>query len=197
MIGDLPRKVLIGNTEYEINTDYRIALLIFEAIDDPDLNDSEKSEVMLRCLYCDPEKIPDDKYVEALEAAAYFLDAGRTSTRNNASAAKLISWTQDEQLMFSALNKVAGMEIRDTTYLHWWTFLGYFSELGEGLFSTVLHIRQKRAARKQLSAAEKEFVKSHKEIIDIVPKRSAAELAERARLNELLNGGEGVSQTVI
>ena len=50
MIGDLPRKVLIGNTEYEINTDYRIALLIFEAIDDPDLNDSEKSEVMLRCL---------------------------------------------------------------------------------------------------------------------------------------------------
>lgn len=193
MIGNLPSKILIGNTEYEINTDYRIALLIFEAIDDPDLNDSEKSEVMLRCLYCDPEKIPDDKYAEALEAAAYFLDAGRTSTKNNASTAKLISWTQDEQLMFSALNRVAGTEIRNAAHLHWWTFLGYFSELPEGLFSTVLHIRQKRAAHKPLSAAEKEFVKGHKEIVDIVPKRSAAELAERARLNELLNGGEGIS----
>ena len=198
----LPTSITIEGQSFTIrdNGDFRMVLDCFDVMNDLELNEQEQVLVMLMIFYDGMDTIEDlerlPNLAKAQEEMYKFFNCGKID-EYQISKPKLIDWNNDSELICSAINNVAKKEIRAEAYLHWWTFLGYFSELGEGLFSTVLHIRQKRAARKQLSAAEKEFVKSHKEIIDIVPKRSAAELAERARLNELLNGGEGVSQTVI
>ena len=55
----------------------------------------------------------------------------------------------DEAIIFPANNKAAGCEVRAVLYLHWWTFLGYFGEIVEGLFSTIMSIRHKRAEGKK------------------------------------------------
>lgn len=89
-------------------------------------------------------------------------------------------------MIFSAVNKVAGQETRALDYMHWWTFLGYFSEIGEGMLSQVLSIRAKKAKGKKLEKWEKEFYNERREIIDIRQSYSAEEQAEIDRLNKLL-----------
>ena len=47
-----------------------------------------------------------------------------------------------------------GEYLRAEKYMHWWTFLGYFMEVEDGLFSQVLSIRQKKARHKKLEKWE-------------------------------------------
>lgn len=183
MIGRLPTTLCIEDREYKIRTDYRIALTIFEAFNDIELKDNEKAMVMLNLLY---EIVPDN-IEEALKKASWFLDGGKQYEEFNKTK-KVMDWEQDESIIFSAVNKVAGYETREKEYIHWWTFLGYFSEIGEGLFSTVINIRQKKNKGKKLEKYEQEFYKNNKKLIDLKEKYSTEEQAEIDRLNQLLNG---------
>lgn len=180
MIG-LPKKINVDGEDYLIRTNYNIALLIFEAFEDPELNDKEKIIIMLECLY---EEIPKN-VDEAIQKAIWFLDGGKQYERYN-KGKKIIDWVQDEQLIFSAVNKVANKEIRAEEYIHWWTFLGYFNEIGEGLLTTVLNIRQKKINGKKLEKHEQEYYKHNKEIIDLKKKYTQEEQNEMDKLNSLL-----------
>ena len=76
MIGYLPITLEVAGKEYPICSDYRVALVIFEAFDDPELNEYDKMAVMLNCLYKEPDSIPREAYNEAIEKASWFLDGG-------------------------------------------------------------------------------------------------------------------------
>ena len=173
MIGLLPKALTVNGEEYTIRTDYRVALTIFEAYNDPDLSQADKAFVCLNCLY---ETMPPD-ISAALEQAAWFLDGG-AKVKLKQLPVKTIDWEQDEGLIFPEINRAAGGEVRALEYLHWWTFLGYFSSMGECLYSQVLNIRQKRAKGKKLEKWEQEFFHSHKELIVIREKLTAEEQAE-------------------
>ncbi len=185
MIGQLPKMLRINNKERQIRSDFRVALLILEAYNDVELNEQEKAITMLKCLY--EEDIPQEDYQEAIEQAVWFLDGGKTYEDNKyLKAKKVMDWEQDENLIFPAINKVAGYETRDKEYLHWWTFLGYFNEIGEGLFSSVINIRQKKNKGKKLEKYEQDFYRENKQMIDLKKKYTAEEQAEIDRFNELL-----------
>lgn len=185
MIGELPTALEIDGKDYEIRSDYRVALLIFQAYNDPNLTPAEKSLSCLDSLY---KEIPDN-IEKALDKAAWFLDGGN-SIKLKELPKKTIDWEQDEQLIFPEINKSAGGEVRLLPYLHWWTFLGYFSTMGDGLYAQILNIRQKRARGKKMEKWEIEFFNSHKEMIIIQDKltdQEQAEIdAEEALINELL-----------
>ena len=70
---------------------------------------------------------------------------------------KLIDWEQDEQMIVSAVNRVATTEIRALPYLHWFTFMGYYQAVGKSTLSTVVEIRSKLKKGKKLEKYEKEF----------------------------------------
>ena len=181
MIGLLPKSLDINGTEYKIRSDFRVALLIFEAFNDSGLNDYEKIQVCLECLY---KEIPEDTE-NAYKKAVWFLDGGDIP-KSKPLRRKTFDWKQDESLIFSAVNKSAGFETRSADYIHWWTFLGYFSEIGDGLFSQIINIRTKKAKGKKLEKWELEFFNEHRELIEIKQIYSAEEQAEIARLNALL-----------
>ena len=170
MIGALPKALEVSGVICPIRTDFRVALMIFEAYNDPDIPQVEKSWICLNCLYIE---LPDDT-AAALEQAMWFLNGG-DKIKLRKMPAKVIDWGQDEALIFPAVNRVAGCETRELDYLHWWTFLGYFSEIGECLYSQVMNIRQKRAAGKKLEKWEREFLNTHKEMIVIHEKLTAEE----------------------
>jgi hypothetical protein len=188
MIGRLPTTLNINGTNRAIRSDFRVALLIFQAYNDPELSDHEKTMVMLDCLYEDLENIPAEDIEEACKQAVWFLDGGSNMDDKPQQAKKVIDWEQDEQMIFSAINKVAGNETRAVEYMHWWTFLGYFNEIGEGLLSTVISIRQKKNKGKKLEKYEQEFYRENKSIIDIKKRLTVEEQAEVDYLNKLLNG---------
>ena len=181
MIGRLPTTLIVDDKDYKIRTDYRIVLTIFEAFNDVDLKDNEKIMVMLELLY---EETPSN-LEEAIKQANWFLDGGKQYEEFN-KAKKVMDWEQDESIIFSAVNKVAGCETREKEYIHWWTFLGYFSEIGEGLFSTIINIRQKKNKGKKLEKYEQEFYGNNKQLIDLKQKYTVEEQAEIDRLNAIL-----------
>lgn len=70
--------------------------------------------------------------------------------------------------------------------MHWWTVLGLFNEIGEGLYSNVINIRYTLAHNKKLSKGEQDFYRNNKELIDIKVKLTAEEQDELDFINNLL-----------
>lgn len=166
----LPTSIEINGIEYKIRTDFRAILDILIACEDPDLTDYEKQEVMCDILYVASESIPLSDYQEACEKASEFIDCG--SSAEGKKSPRLIDWEQDAGIIVPAVNKVAGKEIRALEYMHWWTFLSFFMEIGDGLFSQVLSIRQKKAKRKKLDKWEREFERENSSIVKLKEKMS-------------------------
>lgn len=188
MIGKLPTKLNINGTDMAIRSDFRVALTIFQAFNDPELTEQEQSLVMLECLYDDFDLISEENIAMALKMAVWFLDGGSESDgKGSGQQKKVMDWEQDEQLIFSAVNKIAGLETRAMEYLHWWTFLGFFNEIGEGLLTTIINIRTKKSKCKKLDKTEQEFYKKNQSMIDLKRKYSAEEQEEMDKLNQLLN----------
>ncbi len=190
MIGLLPKQLNINGTDRAIWSDFRTALLIFVAWNDPELIEDEytheKTMAMLECLYCNFEEIPQEDYNEAIEKAVWFLDGGTEHQEDKTQPKKVMDWEQDEQFIFSTINKVAMCETRTLEYLHWWSFLGYFNEIGEGMLSTVINIRKKLSTHKKLEKHEQEFYRENKAMIDLKVRLSEEEQAELEYYKNLL-----------
>lgn len=137
-----------------------------EAFNDNELEDSEKAYVCLYIMYEDPDSIPANDLQEALDKAKWFIDCGNQYDDNDTSAS-VMNWEKDENILFPAINNVARCEVRSLEYLHWWTFIGYFMEIKEGVFATVTNLRRKIAERKPLEKYEKEFYKKNRKLCDL------------------------------
>jgi hypothetical protein len=191
MIGQLPQALKIRGVNYPIRTDFRNILKIIAAYNNENLSDSEKIFVCIRRLFKSPSKLPKDGrfYAEALEAANKFIECQLSNDRPGPT---VFNWEKDEQLIFPAINKVAGVEVRTLEYLHWWTFLGYFQSIDrDDLWGTVLTIRQKKAKGKKLEKYEKEFLASNRDLcaLESTGKRRTPEDKLREMYEEMLKEG--------
>ncbi|MDO5125333.1 MAG: Gp15 family bacteriophage protein [Ruminococcus sp.] len=184
MIGLLPTSLEVGGQQYAVRSDFRVVLNVFQALNDPELSDRDKAYVMLRCIYVN--EILREHLKEAIERAVWFMDGG-DMPKSKPSSKQTFDWEYDESLYFPAINKVAGKEVRSSDYMHWWTFLGYFNEVGEGLFSSVMNIRNKLANGKKLDSWERDFYNKNKDLINIRTAQDKADIAETEEaLKEIL-----------
>lgn len=168
----LPKSVNIGGEDFPIRYDYRVILDIFEAINDPDLNDEDRSLSVLQMFYPDFDRIED--YDEALKECLKFINGGKEEETGKKQP-QLVCWEQDFPYIVAPVNRVLGEEIRAVEYdieanaggLHWWTFLSAYYEIGDCLFAQIVRIREKKAKGKKLDKSEQEFYKKNRDIIDI------------------------------
>lgn len=185
---ELPTTITLGNTEYKIRTDYRAILDILTYFSDPEYKE-ESWEICLRILYEDAESIPEEYVVEACEKASEFIDAG---VKSNENGPRLMDWEQDAGLIIPAVNRVVGYEVRSVDYMHWWTFIGAYMEIGESLFSNIISVRSKMAKGKKMEKEEREFVRSNQKMVKLQPKYTEDELleqdAEEQAMKELIGG---------
>ncbi|WP_279086632.1 Gp15 family bacteriophage protein [Bacteroides acidifaciens] len=196
MIGALTEVLTVGGEDYPIRTDYRNILQVFEAFQDPDLQPEEKWIVAIYLLFedfsCDDDVLQAAQngfdLEEAIKQISWFISAGQPEKQ--VLEQPTYNWTQDEQMIFSAINKVAGRETRELEYLHWWTFLGYFNEVGEGTFSFIVGIRNKLNKGKKLEKHEKEFLSHNKELVlmkkPLTKEEQEQEDAYKSLLDEVL-----------
>ena len=187
MIGALPTSLDINGKAFAIRTDFRDVLTIIEAFGDPELESEEKMFVCLYVLYKNFEGIKPDDYEEAYTKAVWFIDCGSDPKQTDRPKPRLMDWQQDEQILFPAIKNVAGFETRARKYIHWWTFMGYFMEIHDGVFSQVLALRQKKAKRKKLEKWEQEFWSANKDMCVLQTRLSEEEQKAKDRLNALLN----------
>ena len=181
---EFPTSLNVGGVDYEIRTDYRAVLDLLTALADPELTDSDpqmtaymQSRVILEIMFPDCDNIPAEHIQEALEKVSEFIDMGISDDRKKP---KTMDWEQDAPILIPAINKVLNCEIRAQKYMHWWTFLGAYMEIGESLFSNVIHIRQKQAKGKKLEKWEQEFYKENKSLIEFKNKSQRSDEEKEA-----------------
>lgn len=171
---EFPTSINVGGVDYEIRTDYRVVLDLFTALSDPDLTDADEQmtaymqgRVMMEIMFPDCDNIPMEYWQEALQKVSDFIDMGITDDHKKP---KTMDWEQDAPIIIPSINRVLNREIRAEKYIHWWTFLGAYMEIGESLFSSVVNIRQKKAKGKKLEKYEQEFYNENKALIDFKQK---------------------------
>lgn len=175
----LPKSVDIGGEEFSVRYDYRVILEIFEALNDPELDDQDRAIAVLQMFYVDFDALTD--YEGAIKACFEFING--SDAKEQKKGLRLVSWEQDFRYIVSPVNRVLGKEIRDIEYdpeantggLHWWTFLSAYMEIGDCLFAQIVRIRDKKARGKRLDKAEQEFYRKNRDLIEIKTKYTESE----------------------
>lgn len=158
---DLPTALDVGGVRHEIRSDYRAVLDIIAALSDCELTDPEKINVLLTIFY--GKKRPKD-IEAAIRQCFWFINCGQPE--NSRQGPKLMDWEQDFPLIAAAINQIAGTEIRALEYMHWWTFVGYYQNIGDSMFSQIVSIRSKLHKGTKLEKYEREFYNQNRELID-------------------------------
>lgn len=167
---DIPVSVQVGDTQYNIRNkgDFRMVLDCFAALDDEQLTAQERILACVIIFYEDMHSIEDTNkfsdYQTAVAEMFKFFNCGQEESPGASTNYKLIDWQTDSQLISSAINNVAGKEIRAEKYVHWWTFMGYYLAVGESALSTVVNIRNKIVKGTKLEKYEQEFRKNNPQL---------------------------------
>ena len=161
---DLPISIYINDKEYPIRNrgDFRMVIDCFIALNDSELDKSYRIATALIIFYeglddgVDLNEFFDGNVETAVKEMFDFMTCGQPESPRSETLI-LYNWDKDAQLIAGAVNAVAGYELRGETYVHWWTFMGYFANIGDGSFSTIISIRYKIKKGKKLEKYEKEF----------------------------------------
>ena len=171
---DLPKSTIVNGTEYEIRSDYRAVLDVLMILDDIELTDEERGALAMEVFYpAFTVDMPPSDYEKASEYLIWFVSGG--DLQGSKPKRKLADWQQDFPIIVNPVNRVLGYEIRDVEYLHWWTFLAAYYEIGDCLFAQVVAIRNKKSKHKKLEKWEREFYNENRELVDFKQKETDAE----------------------
>lgn len=177
----LPTALTVGGQEIPIRADFRQVLAVLQCLEDEELPLFARWRKALRLFYGQP--IQPEQREEAMEQLCGFISCYQKSEPGP----RLMSWTHDAQLIAAQVNQVAGQEVRQAAFLHWWTFLGYFHAIGPGPFSQVVAIREKLRTGTQLNQDEQRFLSRNSYQVRLPD--SKAVQREKEYLTNLLKGG--------
>ena len=168
MMWDLPLTVEIDGKEYKITNrcDYRMVLDVICILNDNELSEEQKLRTALYVFYEDLKECTNVE--KAIKEMFYIISYGEEDDEKpKESKPKLMDWEHDFKMLVAPVNRVLGYEVRSIDYLHWYTFMSAYYEIGECQFQTVVSIRSKRAKGKKLDDWEQEFYRENKKMIDL------------------------------
>lgn len=169
----LPKSVEVCGVRREVNADFRDILDIIARLSDSDTPEQERAYVALALFYREFNSMPPGHYEAAAQQLQIFLNCG--SEDYGPPSPKVIDWEQDQAMIVADVNKVAGREIREMPFCHWWTFISWFNGIGDGQLSTVVSIREKKRKGKPLSEWEREFYRANRDKVDFRLKYTSAD----------------------
>lgn len=176
---DLPIDVEIDGENHPIrnNCDYRVVLDAIEALNDIDIDMQYRMQCALFIFYKDISKIKN--YDKAIKEMFRIINYGKEEEQEQDNKPRLMDWEHDFPQLAPSISRVLGYDVRTPDkYTHWYSFLGGYMEIGECTFSTVVSIRSKRVKGKKLEKWEIDFLREHREMIDLPQKLSSVEQEE-------------------
>lgn len=132
----LPTTVVIDDTEYNINSNFRHGILFEIMMLDNTLNDEDKLKQALNLYY--PVIPPMEKWDEAIEKILWFYRCGEevinpknSSNKRGDNSAQLYSYEFDDKYIYSAFLAQYNIDLQDIEALHWWKYKAMFESLNE------------------------------------------------------------------
>lgn len=180
MMWDLPTEIQIGEQIYHITNkcDYRVVLDVIIALNDEEMTTEEKVICGLLLFYDEltRENIRFCPHLEQLQKEMFcIINGGEEEEQTQETKPKLMDWEHDFPVLVAPINRVLGYEIRSVDYLHWFSLLSAYYEIGECTFSTIVSIRSKRAKGKKLDKWEEEYIREHRKMVELPQKLTAEE----------------------
>ncbi len=160
----LPTRVEVEGAEYAIRSDYRAILDICAALSDPELDGQERAAVALTIFYPDLAVMPAGHYRTAVERCLCFIRGGEEEPPGR--SPRLMDWEQDFPHIVAPINRVLGQEVRAVEYMHWWTFLAAFYEIGECTFAQIVRVRDRLARGKALDKQDQAWYRNNRHLVD-------------------------------
>jgi hypothetical protein len=164
---ELPTSMNVNGNEYSFSSDFREILEVMKPLNDPDLLDEEKIYCSANLFFDDFESIKNEDIENCINQMMKFL-TGNKEEEKTKKETPVMDWEKDLGIIIAPINRIANHDIRNDKYIHWWTFLSYFMEIGECTFSTYVGIRTKRNKGKKLESYEQEIYKNNINAINIV-----------------------------
>lgn len=176
----LPDAVAIGDQVVAIDPDWRAALRVICAFEDPDLTPAEKAAVLLDNLYPEP---PADLEA-ALAQGVRFLNGGADGGAA-ADGPRLYSFQRDAALIFAAFRQTHGIDLATVEGLHWWAFLALFADLGADTAFCGLVSLRKRVKSGKATKEERRLYRELEAQAEL-PEPDTRSEADRARYDEFM-----------
>lgn len=171
----LPESVEVQGTAYPIRTDYRCILDILTDLSDPEASGQDRAAAVLIGLFHGFGNMPPEHYKDAIQAGLHFINCDSGNAPNK--APRLVDWEQDYSLMIAPINRVIGGEVRAVKYMHWWTFLAAYQEIGDCTFAQVVRIRDRLSRGKKLDKQDREWYRKNRHLVDFKRKYTSADEA--------------------
>ena len=176
MMWSLPISVEIGEKKYPIRNkcDFRVVLDVISSLSDEELEMEQRVECALFQFYGNDELDTVEKVLTSLNDIQIaivemmkIINLGKEETEEEHKP-KLMDWEHDYPQLAPAISRVLGYSVRqETTYTHWYDFIGAYMEIGDCTFANIISIRNKRIKGKKLEDWEQEFYRENKKIVDL------------------------------
>ena len=125
-------------SEYQgvnVRTDFKQAIKFFKIVEDEELSDIEKTNLIMLCLFEETPILNEDLW----EFINYYIAGGQES--KGGSDEKLFCFNQDAERVYSAFRQIYGINLIHEN-MHWWEFLALFKCLPDGTnLARVIQIR--------------------------------------------------------
>lgn len=179
-----PTKCEIDGKTYELNTDYKIALACFKAIDDDDITDIERAYAVVGLLFGDI----DVDMEKALDIAAKFLCCGK---ENKTISKKDMDFDYDKDYITASFMSDYGIDL-DVVDMHWWKYCALISGLTEKcILNKVRDIRNTDLSEYKDAKSRNKIIRAMRNV-ELPHKRTKEEQEMIDEFEELLKGGDSI-----
>lgn len=178
IIDQVPEKVLIGDKEIAINTDFRVSILFELLMQDKELDAMSKTREALALYY--PKIIPKELQSEALERALWFYTGGKEledikeSKGSGRSQGKQYSFEHDDAYIYAAFKAQYGIDLQDED-LHWWKFKALFLGLNEECKISKIMSYRATLVTSEMSKSEQKFYRKMQSLYALPDTRTEEE----------------------
>ena len=133
-----PTKMEANGHVYEINTDFRIALACFRAMNDIEITDLERFYAIETLLLGDEVDSDDDVILQKK-----ILDYLRCGQEENTDIKEIdMDYIQDESKIRTSIRQCYHIDLNKIDYMHWWEYNELISGLtSESLLNKIRELR--------------------------------------------------------
>lgn len=200
LIDKLPQTVRIGDTDYEIHSDFRVSILFELLIQDEDVEPGAKIRQALELYF---PVFPEGESVEEIfSALLWFYQCGRTDKEMKRSrkltesasgggddSERIYSYDYDDEYIYAAFLQQYGINLTQVDYLHWWEFRALFKALDHDCEFVKIMGYRSREVTGDMSKNERVFLNKMK-AIHALPVSKKVQRETAALVEVLQNGGD-------
>lgn len=141
-----PEYVKVGNKEYKINTDFKVALECNRIAEDETIGDFERCLAIIYTLFGEKALEDTQHYDKLLELAKKYLSCGK-DIKVKSNEEPDMDYIYDYGLIWASFMSDYKIDI-DETNLHWWKFYELINGLSSSELGNSCILNKIRAGRK-------------------------------------------------